>query len=274
MVNLGFNIYNRIAQRIPGIRLKLTQADMNIEPSEFVRRTVITSLYMTLGIYIVLFLFFSKMGGSILLLLLSSPIAYIFMFMYFLKLPELKIMKKEKEINKEIVFAGRFLMIELESGVPIYDTFLNVSKSYKQIGKYFRETIDKVKMGTSMDQALAEATELTPSANLRKIFWQILNSMKTGADVTKSLNSALDQITREQQIEVQEYGKKLNPLAMFYMMIAVIIPSLGMTLLMALATFTGLKLSLISLLMVAGFVAFIQFMFLTMVKNSRPAVEM
>ena len=53
----------------------------------------------------------------------------------------------------------------------------------------------------------------------------------------------------QQQIEVKEYGRKLNPLAMFYMMIAVIVPSLGMTMLVVLATFVGLKLSLLVLVL-------------------------
>jgi hypothetical protein len=46
---------------------------------------------------------------------------------------------------------------------------------------------------------------------------------------------------KEQKISVQDYGKKLNPLAMFYMMIAIIIPSLGVTMIVVLATFLGLN---------------------------------
>ena len=59
---------------------------------------------------------------------------------------------------------------------------------------------------------------------------------KTGADVSTSLNSVVEQITHEQMIEVKEYGRKLNPLAMFYMMMAVIIPTLGVTLLIVIST--------------------------------------
>ncbi|RMF05344.1 hypothetical protein D6764_04950 [Candidatus Woesearchaeota archaeon] len=271
---MAFNLFNKIAQSIPGLKTKLFQAEMLDEPPEFVKKAFLTALYMSLTLYFIIFLITSKMGLGIAGLLLSYPVALSVFFLYFLKLPDVKILRKEKDINREIVFAGRFLIIEMESGVPIYDTFKNVAKNYETIGKYFREVIDKVNMGTTMEQALNEATEMTPSANLRKIFWQILNSMKTGSDVTKSLNSVLEQITKEQQIQVEEYGRKLNPLAMFYMMIAVIIPSLGMTMFMVLATFLGLKLSLPVLLSITGFLGFIQFMFVAIIKSSRPAVEM
>ena len=61
---------------------------------------------------------------------------------------------------------------------------------------------------------------------------------------------------------------------MFYMMFAVIIPSLGMTMLMIMSTFIGIKLSLFVLLMIVGFLAFMQYMFLAIIKSSRPAVDL
>ena len=97
--------------------------------------------------------------------------------------------------------------------------------------------------------------------------------MRTGSDVAKSLYSAMDQITKDQITEVNKYGKKLNPLAMFYMIVAVILPSLGMTMLIILSSFIQFELSLTILLVLAGFLGFVQFMFISIVKFSRPAIE-
>ena len=150
---------------------------------------------------------------------------------------------------------------------------LNVSKNFDVVGRYFKEITDKVDLGTSIEDALNEAVELVPSDDFRKILWQIINSIRTGADVSKSLYSAVDQITKSQVSEVNKYGKKLNPLAMFYMIIAVIMPSLGVTMIIILSSFIKFELSLTILISMALFLGFVQFMFISIVKLSRPAIE-
>jgi flagellar protein FlaJ len=109
---------------------------------------------------------------------------------------------------------------------------------------------------------------------LRRIFWQVLNSLKTGSEISGALTAVFDQIVREQQIAVKEYGRKLNPLAMFYMMIAVIVPSLGTIMLIVLSTFLGLDLNLLffSVIIVAN--VLVQIMFLVIIKAQRPPVDL
>lgn len=228
---------------------------------------------MTTGLVVFLFLVLAKLDIFNAVMIVIVPVLFIVMFFYFVRAPDAIISKREKEISKEIVFAGRFIIIELESGVSLYKAMVNVSKNYEVVGKYFKEIVDKVDLGTSMEDALNEAVEFVPSDDLRKILWQIINSIRTGSDTAKSLYSVVEQITKEQIIEVNRYGKKLNPLAMFYMIVAVILPSLGMTMLIILSSFIQFQLSLTILLALVGFLGFVQFMFIAMIKFSRPAVE-
>ena len=193
---------------------------------------------------------------------------------YLLKLPDARIIGREKEISKEIVFAGRFLIIELQSGVPLYNALHNLAKNYKATGAYVNEIIDKVDLGTSLEDAMNEAVELVPSDDFRKMLWQIINSLRTGSDVSKSLVSTVDQVAKRQQIQINEYSKKLNPLAMFYMMIAVIAPSLGITMLIILSSFIQFTMSLTILLLLAFLLGFVQFMFLAIIKFSRPPIDL
>jgi len=265
-----------LSQKLSGLELKLRQANMPETPQEFVRNTVFLASYTTFTLLIVFFLFFPSMPivKKLLIILLLFPILFFMTFSYFFKFPDAKIQKIEKEINKEIVFAGRFLMIELDSGVSLYNAMKSIGDNYDFVGRYFREILDKVNMGTTLEDAVNEAVESVPSNDLRKIFWQILNSLKTGSNISFSLNSALDQIVRDQQIAVKEYGRKLNPLAMFYMMFAIIVPSLGTTMMVVLATFMGIELKMIVLFALLGFFAFVQFMFIAMIKSSRPPVDL
>ena len=266
-------VFEIIARRFPLLKMKLRQAGMKEKPEEFVKKTIVSSFYMSTGILVFLFLVLAKIGVARMLVFIF-PVIFLFLFSYLLRIPDVKIRKVDRGISKEIVFAGRFLIIELQSGVSLHNALSNLSKNYLEVGKYFKEVTDKVSIGTPMEDALNEAVELSPSDNFRRVIWQILNSLRTGSDIATSLSAVLDQISREQNIEIERYGKKLNPLAMFYMIIAVILPSLGITMLIILSTFIGFELNLAVLLFISFFLGFIQFLFLALIKFSRPAVEL
>lgn len=266
-------LFQTIARNLPNLKYNLKKAGMNYKPEYFIKRTFMSAFYMTTGIVVFLALILAKLDVLKSIMLLFIPIIFFIFFFYMLKFPEVKISKKEREISKEIVFAGRHLIIELESGVPLYNGLINVSKNYEVVGGYFKEIINKVDLGTNIEDALTEAVEYVPSNDFRRLLWQILNSVRTGSDISKSLVSVLEQIAREQTIQVNKYGKKLNPLAMFYMIIAVILPSLGVTVLVVMSSFIKFNIDLTIFLVIAFLLAFVQFMFLSMIKFSRPAVE-
>jgi len=270
---MSIQIFQIIARSLPNLKQGLKKAGMNYKPEEFIKRTFLSAFYMTTGIAVFLVLILAKLDVLKGIMFIFVPIIFFILFSYMVKLPDVRISKKEKGISKEIVFAGRHLIIELESGVPLYDALINISKNYKAVGGYFKEIIDKVNLGTSMEDALTEAIEYIPSNDFRRLLWQILNSIRTGSEVSSSLESVLDQISREQKIEVNKYSKKLNPFAMFYMIIAVILPSLGITMLVVLTSFIDFEVSLTIFMVIAGLLGFVQFMFLSMIKFSRPAIE-
>lgn len=262
-------LYKIIARRFPDLRFKLAQARINETAELYVQKTGVISLLLAAALTIILFAFTKSV-----LLLFTFPVFYAMSFFYFIHRADAKVAGIQRQISKEVVFAGRFLIIELESGVPMYRSFQNLGRNYDTIGKYFNEVVQRVDLGTPMEEALNEAVQLAPSNDLRRLFWQILNSLKTGSEVGPALNNVMDQIVREQQIAVKEYGRKLNPLAMFYMMIAIIVPSLGTIMLLVLGTFIGIKMGLLLFAIIIGLNIIVQFMFLVMIKSQRPPVDM
>ncbi|MBR9692201.1 type II secretion system F family protein [Candidatus Woesearchaeota archaeon] len=246
---------------------------MKETPEEFVKKTFFTSFYMTTGLSLFLFAIFSKVKFLAVILAVLFPIIFLGTFLYFVKLPDIKIIKKRKSIDREVVYAGRFLIVEMESGVLLYNAMANVAKSYKEIGKEFSNILNNIDMGTNIEDALNETIEFTPSPDFRRLLWQIINALRTGSDVSESLKSVVEQITREQIIEIKAYAKKLNPLAMFYMIIAVILPSLGITMLIVLSSFISIQLSLPLLVGIAVLLGLLQLIFFVVIKSSRPAVS-
>ena len=235
----------------------------------YIKQTVNYALYLSAGLMLIIFMFAKSF-----FIFLFWPIVFLLAFFLVFNRASSNIKDLDADIAKEIVFAGRFLIIELESGIPLYNALENIGNNYQYVGLYFQTIIEKVNLGTSIDDAITETIDICPSENLRKLLWQILNSLKTGSDTSRALNTVLENIVREQNIAMKEFGNKLNPLAMFYMMIAIIVPSLGVTMLIVVASFVQIKFSLLILLVVAAFIGFLQFMFLMMIKHSRPNVDM
>jgi len=271
---IQIEIFEQISRSFPKLDSKLAQAGITDTPKKFVKKVVIVSFYYSVGINILLLFMFLKYKTLALILLFLFPISFLFIFGFFLKLPEVKIKSRQKEIDKEIVYVGKFLLIELSSGVSLFDSLTSIAQNFEAAGKFFKRIVDKIRMGTPTEATLNEAIDEAPSNNLKKILWQINNSLQTGSDVASSLNLVLDQISQEQLIEIQQYGKKLNPLAMFYMMLAVIVPSLGITMLVVLSTLIKFKVNLPILLGIAFVIGMVQLMFINIIKSSRPAVDL
>lgn len=261
-----------IAKRFPNLKNDLAQAGINIKVKDFIKKAIISTIFVIVALFVVGILVLSKLEASLVILFILMPVIGFFIFGFMINSPKAKIKRKVNDVEREIVFAGRFLLIELSSGLPLFDALLNVAKSFKYIGKYFKDIIDRAEIGKPLDVAINDVIETTPSENFRKLLWQLMNALRTGADVSVALNSVVDQISREQIIKINAYNKKLNMYVVLYLLLAIIVPSLGIAMLSLLSTFLGFGLSFGSLMGILVFIAILQFLFVSMINNSRAGV--
>ena len=96
--------------------------------------------------------------------------------------------------------------------------------------------------------------------------------MKSGATLDNVIEEIISLLSEEQILQIQKYGSQLNPLAMFYMLVAVIAPSLGMTFLIILSSFINLPEIMTKIIFWSVFVSvmFFQLMFMGIIKSKRP----
>ncbi|MFT4311746.1 MAG: type II secretion system F family protein [Candidatus Woesearchaeota archaeon] len=266
--------YHKLAKKFPALGPSLQRAQLEFTPAQFIRRVFLVSIYAALGMGLSLFFIISAFGKSLWILVPILPVFFIITFLSFLKQPDKQLLQKKKQIDRDILFVGKFFIVQIKSGIPIYTILQNAARDFDGVGQYFQKIIDDVDLGTSLDEAITKAIVLNPSENFQKVMWQIANSLQTGADIALSLTTVLEQINKMQLVEVERYGKKLNPIAMFYLMIAVIFPSLGMVILIVLVSFADIQLTLSALLGIGSFVIIVQLFFYTVIMSARPAVDM
>ncbi len=114
----------------------------------------------------------------------------------------------------------------------------------------------------------------SPSKHWRSILFQIQNALRLGIDVRTSLEAVLEEISHDYLLQIQRYGKKLSSITLFYLLLAVVFPSLGMTILVVLLSFAGLQLSWGMLSVILILVLFVQVVFMRVFMSIRPKVNL
>ncbi|MDY6774430.1 MAG: type II secretion system F family protein, partial [Candidatus Nanohaloarchaea archaeon] len=122
-------------------------------------------------------------------------------------------------------------------------------------------------------EALEQAVIRNPSLQFRRSLWQMINTIKAGSDLGNTLESLVDAIMEQQMTQVQRYGQELNPYILFYLIVAVIAPSLGVSFLIIFSTFTGGSVTKPMFYMILTAIIGFQIVFLQVVRAKRPEVK-
>ncbi|MBS3139275.1 type II secretion system F family protein [Candidatus Woesearchaeota archaeon] len=259
-----------LEKAMPQLQIDLERIDMQIDSPRYLAMCFTATLLQFVFIAILLSVAWSVVAGIILAALLSS-----FVFFMQIKYPSVKAYKRVRKIDADVLGALRAIMIQLDAGVPLFDAMVIVSRqNFGEVSKEFHKVVKQMSGGVSQIQALEEMALKNPSPYFRRGIWQIMNGMKQGADINPVIQSVVSDLSKEQIIQIEKYGAQLSPLAMFYMMGAVILPALGTTFIIILSGFLGLEDSLIKLVLwgLLGFIVFFQLMFSGTIKTRRPSL--
>ena len=205
--------------------------------------------------------------------LMSTPAIFMMMLYTALYRPKVRAKTRARKVEQELPYAMRHLLIEIKSGVPLYNAIVAASEGYGECSVELKQIVREVNAGKPQVQALEDSIFRNPSVAYRRSFWQLLNAIKTGTNIETSLDNTVQNMLKDQLLSIKKYGQELNPWTLMYMMFAVIMPSLGITFFMILSTFTGMSLSGSMLTVIVLGLAIFQLMFMNLIKTKRPMVK-
>ncbi len=262
-----------LAQWYPTIKQDMFQADIDMHPREYMAQGFVTSLlygFMSIPTLLVLGL---VINTNLLALALGvSILIFIFMLVTVLFYPKIQGRRRTRALEENLIPALRHLLIEIRSGVPLFHSMNAVTEGYGATSDEFRKIVRQINTGEKETTAISEATRRNPSFAFRRSLWQISNALKAGSDLGQAMEAIVDDLTKEQITNIRRYGQELNPFTMIYMVAAVIMPSLGITFLVIITSFTGAVIpKLIFPLILGGLLAF-QLFFMNFVSSKRPPV--
>lgn len=210
--------------------------------------------------------------------LVSIPISLALAgFIYFSQrvYPKVYVSRKQREIEKNLIPALEDILIQLNSGIPLFSILINISTAdYGFLSVEFKKAVRKINAGLPQIDVLEELGEKNPSTYFRRALWQISNGMKAGSDIAIVIEESVKTLNEEQIIQIQNYGNKLNPLIMFYMLTSVIIPALAITFMTIISSMINLPRITAYMLFISlfVFVMIIQVFFLGIIKSVRPSL--
>ncbi|MEK6958049.1 MAG: type II secretion system F family protein [archaeon] len=268
-------IGSTIAKSIPALESELKQAEIDIRPSIYGAIMFILAIFYFAFGFIVSYIFAQRLAPEN-AVPLSLLLGFVFLAMVFAQLffyPKIQVKKKIRSLERNLVFALRTLLIEIRSGVSLFDAIKIIAEGNNgQVSAAFKQAVEKIETGTFQENALEELAENNPSLYFRRTIWQLVNGLKAGADISEIMRALVENLSKEKANQVRRYGNSLRLLSLLYMMLGAIIPALGLTFLIILSSFPQISIDETVFWALLVFIGVGQFMFLGIIKSSRPTL--
>ena len=270
MRKLGF----ALLRFFPSLQPTLDKIRLEIKPETYAVASLLSSF-----IYGLMFMLFSMA-----LLSLSSPLPDTLlraipigmsMWLVFLTLhlfyPYIVMKKIAAKENKDLLFALREVIIDVDGGIPLFDSLKNVSHAgYGYVSDDLEWVVRQVESGIPERDALKQLALRTESEFLKRATWQMVNALESGARMGEALESIAAAVEGYLFREIKNYSANLNFLLLLYMLGGVVAPSLGITFMILLSAFSGLGVTIENVAVLLMLSSAVQVMMIGYMASIRP----
>lgn len=269
----SFGLY--FSRIFPKLNASLKAGGVELTGEKYIRLSLFNALTMGF-LFGLLFFFLSKrynpeelimVWGSV----LTGLILFVVYFSYLILFPFWTLQRKAEEIDKNLLFAIRHLVVQTSAGVPLFDAISSASTGYGKVSEEFSGVVTKVNGGKDLSDALEESAERNPSQYYRRIMWQMANSARSGYATSEILSDLLEYLIQDQMTRLKKFGSELNILSVFYLSMCIILPTFGLIFIIIMSSFSLIMPNVHTLSMIIFLVAVFNLVFLGMIKSRRPA---
>ncbi len=257
----------------------LASADIGITREEYLAicyHRLIFSFFSSLILFSVIFFVLKiPLIYKIIFPILAAIFLSSFIFTLQLMYPKLYAARRQRNIEKNLIPSLEDILIQLNSGIPLFSIFVNIaSYDYGELSAEFKKAVKKINAGLPQIEVFEELGDINSSPLFKRTLWQLSNGMKAGSDISNVIKDSIRSLTEEQLLQIQNYGNKLNPIIMFYMLVSVILPALAITFFTVISSLISLPTITSILLYISLFVmvVFFQIMFLGIIRSIRPSL--
>jgi len=270
---LGMRVYSLY----PGLKYDLINADLDISPERYAAASFLSA--------VVWGIFFGVIGRLVAALReMPWPSDFLLSFATFLGgtgiflllhliYPKIIAGKVAAGVDRELVFAARDLLIQISSGIPLYTAISNVADAdYGQVSDEFRVLVREVRSGKSIVEAIENMAVRTKSIYLKKTAWQLVTAIRSGANLETALKGIVKLLMDYQFSLNKSYSAELNFIILIYLLIAAVLPTVGVTVLVIFSVFGMLAINETVFIAIIGLSFMVQMAIIGYLYTKRPAI--
>ena len=233
------------AKIFSNIKYDLPKAGLKISPEKYLTAAIFSALGYGLMVFLLFYGLFFMRDGAITAQnsIFASSLGVTFFAVFFVIhaiYPSIMAKKYAAGVDQSLMFALKSMLIQVSSGVSLFDSMVNVSKSdYGTISTEFGSVVQAISAGESEAKALEKLALRTKSEYLKRTSWQLLASLRSGASLQGALTSVVQTLASHQMRAIKDYAAELNMWILIYLLLAAAIPTLGITFLVILSAMGG-----------------------------------
>jgi len=207
----------------------LYSANMHYSSKQYLALTVAASTIVFVVTLLASTAAFTLLGIAlitrVIAVLVISVMSFIMSTALILLVPKQRAIARGNAISIELPFALRHMATELRAGIGLYKTIQAVaSADYGVLSEEFARVITEVEEGTDTRDALRHLALRTQSKALRTAIIQISRALKTGGNLSESMNDIAEDVSFEMRIAVSEFGQRMNFFGVIFIFGAIVFP--------------------------------------------------
>ncbi|MDD3048573.1 MAG: type II secretion system F family protein [Bacilli bacterium] len=198
-IGLISRIYRKVDIEKTENKIKLFGASNKLKTSTFLNIRFFSSVVL----FIIIFLFYDM--GFIYAPIISVLAYYLITYL----LIDYPLKKRSKQIEHEAYYYFEVLTLSIESGRNL-ETAIEIACNYikSDIAKEFEETLQQIKLGKSLTEALEEMRKRIPSETINNIILNITQSNIFGNSILGTMYNQLEFLRDKQILDIKnEIGK-------------------------------------------------------------------
>ena len=253
---------------------EISESSIEISPVEYISGIMVSGIF-GFFMFFAVFIFLGNLFRPVSEVLLSSVFIAILFGIIFVFQPiallKIESIRKIKLMEKDLLFALKYIYIRIKSGISLYDAMIGIAYGdFGEVSKEFKKTIKEISGGIEEVHALENMALRNPSPYFRRVVWQITNNLRAGTDIANVLESITSSLVNEHKLLIRRYGSELNPIILMYMMLTIVIPSLGITVVVVMSAFSGITVPIYLFYLIPIMLLALQFMFISLIRTKRP----
>ncbi len=267
---------DQLAKLTPQLGITLSKIGIDIRPGEYIVGSIFSSFIYGLLFFAFVMLVLTLQGEAeqpLYMALGTSAGMWLMFFALHMAYPAIILKKVAMKESRDMLFALREVMIDVNSGVPLFWAVKNVANAgYGYVSRDFMWAVRQIESGVSERDALKHLAVRTESEYLKRALWQVVNALETGAALGSALAGIVQSVEEYIYRDIKNYSSNLNFLMLIYMFAAAVVPSLGVTFLVLLSAFSDFGVTIGTVLALVLISAVAQIVMIGYMRTTRPEI--